>query len=105
MPLAPVASCPSIHLAMASSQGARSASSSGTPRLIFSMLAGGWKLSASRNGQPKAFDRALPTVLLPQPETPINTTTRGSVAAMTPGFPSLDRRQQPARMPTSCCPV
>ena len=63
----------SIQAPMASSHGQRSSSVSGMDWLIFSMLAGGWKLSASRNGQPSRRDSSVPTVLLPQPETPIST--------------------------------
>ena len=54
MPCSPAAQRSSIHCAIASSQGQRSSSVSGMPRLILSTLAGGWKLSASRNGQPSA---------------------------------------------------
>src|SRR2546430_7791488 len=46
------------------------------------MLAGGWKLSASRNGQPSAFANAAPVVLLPQPATPMSTMTSGAVLGM-----------------------
>src|SRR5215471_20053836 len=77
MPGLPAVQHTSIHCAMAASHGQRSSSLSGTPLLILAMLAGGWKLSASRNGQPSRFDSAAPVVLLPQPETPINTRTSG----------------------------
>ena len=50
------------------------------PRRIFSMLAGGWKLSASRKGQPSIFESCFPVVLLPELDTPITTTTMGTLA-------------------------
>ena len=89
MPGAPRLSLSSIHWAMASSQGERSASVSGVPRLIFSMLAGGWKLSASRNGQPSVRDNSAPTVLLPEPETPISTMTSGDTSGAFSGITLL----------------
>src|SRR5215813_209243 len=77
MPGLPATQRASIHCAMAASHGQRSSSSRGTPLLILAMLAGGWKLSASRNCQPSRLDSAAPMVLLPQPETPISTMTSG----------------------------
>src|ERR1019366_81356 len=55
--------------------GAGSASTSGWPADIFVMLAGGWKSSASRKLQPSAAARARPTVVLPQPATPMSKIT------------------------------
>ena len=59
----------------ASNQGARSASSSGMPAAIFATLAAGCSSSPSTNGSPRTSASAAPTVVLPEPETPM--TTRG----------------------------
>src|SRR5262245_54122153 len=82
---------------MASSQGQRSASSRGMPRLILAMLAGGWKLSASRKGQPNRSDNMRPVVLLPEPDTPISTIASGEVGSvMGCACPSLAGLEVPA---------
>src|ERR1044071_1061204 len=63
-----------------SSQGARSASSSGSPRAIFAIAAGVWWSSASTKRQPSATASAVPTVVLPLPATPMTTMTALAVA-------------------------
>ncbi|SLJ82223.1 Uncharacterised protein [Mycobacteroides abscessus subsp. abscessus] len=62
---------------MRSSHGLRSASVNGIPARIRSMFAAGWKSSPSAKGTPSAAARRVPTVVLPDPVTPI-TTTRGA---------------------------
>src|SRR5260370_1000451 len=59
---------------MASSHGKRSASVSGIPRCIFSLLPGEWNWSASRKTQPSRCARISAMVLFPEPATPITTT-------------------------------
>src|SRR4029453_9949289 len=59
----------------ASRHGWRWSSSSAWPEVIFAMLAGGWKSSASANGTRRRWAMAAPTVDLPEPDTPITTTT------------------------------
>src|SRR5713101_3161470 len=54
-----------MALRMASSQGARSASLSGVPRDILSMLAGGWEVSASANCQLSCAASRVSMVVLP----------------------------------------
>src|SRR5580693_5601459 len=60
---------------MALSHGMRSSSVSGTPRDIFSMLAGGWKVSASANSQLSCAASMVPMVVLPAPVVPMIMTT------------------------------
>src|SRR5262245_52699136 len=62
---------------MPCSQGQRSSSVSGTPRCIFSTLDGGWNQSPSSKVQFSRWASIDAIVLLPQPETPITTTTEG----------------------------
>src|ERR1700722_17739941 len=62
---------------IARNHGARSASLNGMPRLILSMFEAEWKLSASTNIQPRDWASNLPTVVLPEPSTPIMSTTKG----------------------------
>ena len=71
---APSASRSRIQAARSVSQGSRSASSSGTPRSIFAMFAGGWKRSASANPRPRRSESNRAMVLLPEPATPITIT-------------------------------
>src|ERR1700722_17299283 len=52
----------------------RSASVSGIPRCILSLLAAEWKSSASANSDPSRCASILPTVVLPDPVTPITIT-------------------------------
>src|SRR5438094_9087272 len=59
---------------MAESQGARSASVNGIPWLIFSTFAREWSESPSRYGQRIASANILPSVVFPEPATPISTT-------------------------------
>src|SRR4029078_8076925 len=61
------------HSPIASSHGYRSSSFSGSPAVIFAMLAAGWKSSASANGTRMRCANAAPTVDLPEPETPMTT--------------------------------
>ncbi len=68
--------------AMASSQGRRSSSSSGTPWLILAILAGGCRSSPSISGQPRCPATNPARVDLPQPETPMKmSAVTGGVAA------------------------
>ena len=53
--------------AIASSQGQRSSSVSGTPLFIFSTLAAGWNSSPSRKTQPSFFANKVAIVVLPEP--------------------------------------
>src|SRR5262249_10263587 len=62
---------------MPCSQGQRSSSVSGTPACIFSTLDGGWNQSPSSKIQFSRWASIDAIVLLPQPETPIITTTEG----------------------------
>src|SRR6516164_3008357 len=62
---------------MPCSQGQRSSSVSGTPLCIFSTLEGGWNQSPSSKIQFSRWASIDAIVLLPQPETPITTTTEG----------------------------
>src|SRR5262249_3478386 len=62
---------------MPCSQGQRSSSASGTPLCIFSTLDGGWNQSPSSKIQFSRWASIDAIVLLPQPETPITTTTEG----------------------------
>jgi len=62
---------------MPCSQGQRSSSVSGTPLCIFSTLDGGWNQSPSSKIQFSRWASIDAIVLLPQPETPITTTTDG----------------------------
>ncbi len=61
--------------ATACSQSLRSASVSGVPAAISAMLRGECRSSPSMNGSAQRPRSAAPTVLLPQPLTPITTTT------------------------------
>ena len=54
-----------------------------SPAVILAMLAGGWKSSASANGTRSRWARAAPTVDLPEPETPMTTTSGGGMALPT----------------------
>src|SRR5262249_17945416 len=62
---------------MPCSQGQRSSSVSGTPLCIFSRLDGGWNQSPSSKIQFSRWASIDAIVLLPQPDTPITTTTEG----------------------------
>src|SRR5215468_10101889 len=62
---------------MPCSQGQRSSSVSGTPLCIFSMLDCGWNQSPSSKIQFSRCASIDAIVVLPQPETPITTTTEG----------------------------
>src|SRR5215510_16575203 len=62
---------------MPCSQGQRSSSVSGTALCIFSTLDGGWNQSPSSKIQFSRCASIDAIVLLPQPETPITTTTEG----------------------------
>src|SRR5215813_12623326 len=62
---------------MPCSQGQRSSSVSGTRLCIFSTLEGGWNQSPSSKIQFSRWASIDAIVLLPQPETPITTTTEG----------------------------
>src|SRR5215471_21649221 len=65
---------------MPCSQGQRSSSVSGTPLCIFSMLDCGWNQSPSSKIQFSRCASIDAIVVLPQPETPITTTTEGLFA-------------------------
>src|SRR5260370_16918810 len=62
---------------MPCSQGQRSSSVSGTPPCIFATFDGGWNQSPSSKVQFSRWASIDAIVLLPQPETPITTTTEG----------------------------
>src|SRR6185312_642238 len=68
---------PSISAAILRSQGNRSASVSGLPWRIFSTLESGCSSSPSWNWQPSAAAKRIPTVVLPDPDTPMTTATTG----------------------------
>ena len=61
---------------MRSSQGQRSASSSGMPARMRATFASGWRPSPSMKWRPSRSAMPAATVDLPQPETPITTTAR-----------------------------
>ena len=63
------------------SHGQRSSSVSGMPACIFALFAGGWKSSASRNAQPRSAASRSPTVVLPDPVTPMTTMTTTRVVS------------------------
>ena len=67
----------SIQAAMASSQGPRSSSVNGVPPRILATLAGGWKSSPSSYSQPSRPASSAAIVVLPDPDTPITTSTAG----------------------------
>src|SRR5262249_32314157 len=71
------------------SQGSRSASVRGMPLRIFSMLARGWRASASTKSQFRRVASARPIVDFPLPDTPITTTAMSFVTP--PGLPVRDR--------------
>src|SRR5271169_5262749 len=91
MPWPPARRVASIHSAMALSQGQRSASVSGSPRCIFSILARGWNRSPSSLIQCRRWASIEAMVLLPEPETPITTMMVVSLVAL-PASMSLLRR-------------
>src|SRR5215467_3157291 len=76
---------------MPCSQGQRSSSVSGTPACIFSTLDGGWNQSPSSKIQFSRWASIAAIVLLPQPETPITTTTEGlpAITTTTEGLPAI----------------
>src|SRR5215510_146688 len=61
------------------SQGSRSASVSTIPCAIFFTFAGEWNWSASANSQPNRAASNRPTVVLPEPVTPIRTMTKSAL--------------------------
>src|SRR6185295_5430760 len=69
---------------IAESQGARSASVSGIPWLIFSTLARECSESPSRNGHGIASANSLPIVVFPDPATPITTTITDALGIAAP---------------------
>ena len=71
---ASVGPCLLVHGPIAA-HGARSASSCGRPADIVAMFAGGWKSSASAYGTPSRRAGRRPTADLPDPATPMTTTT------------------------------
>src|SRR5262245_62261940 len=62
---------------MPCSKGQRSSSVSGTPACLFSTVDGRWNQSPSSQIQFSRWASIAAIVLLPQPETPITTTTEG----------------------------
>jgi len=72
---------------IARNHGARSASPKAMPRLILSMFEAEWKLSASTNIQPRDWASNFPTVVLPEPSTPIMSTTKGLLPSRQVGQP------------------
>ena len=77
-PCVPDARWSRIHAATTSSHGHRSSSSSGVPACIFATFAGGCMASPSAKSQPSRSATIAATVDLPEPETPITTSTRAS---------------------------
>src|SRR5262245_25282806 len=82
---------------MARSQGRRSSSSSGTPARILATFAGLWKSSASANCTPSRSANASPTVVFPDPVTPITTTSAipPMLSSTAADFPWRRGREQP----------
>src|SRR5579862_5001923 len=87
---------------MLASQGPRSSSVSGSPRDILATFAGGWNVSPSWNAAPNPAARRAPTVVLPQPLTPISSTitgrprsigSRGLLPALVEGPRAVDARE------------
>src|SRR5579862_8899666 len=96
MPDSPDSSQASMTRAIACSHGRRSASSSGTPRRIFSILPGGCSVSPSSNCQCSRSASRAAMVVLPDPDTPITTSTSGAVnVARLEGRVLLMRAQEP----------
>src|SRR3984957_10010656 len=60
----------------------RSASVSGIPRCILSLLAAEWKSSASANSHPSRCASIFPIVVFPDPVTPITITIIRSSASL-----------------------
>src|SRR4030095_12082627 len=79
------------RLPISASQGARSSSFSGVPEAIFSMFDCGCSESPSRNSAPSRSATAAPTVLLPQPATPITTMCGWPPRAAKPESPVMYR--------------
>jgi hypothetical protein len=79
----PAAICPSIHWAIALSQGSRSASVSGIPASIIAMLDAGCIESPSANAQPSWSASSQPTVDFPLPETPATIMIMAVLACLT----------------------
>src|SRR5262249_13983016 len=77
-PCLPARRVASIQAAMPCSHGQRSSSVSGSPLCIFSMFEGGWNQSPSSSIQCMRCASIAAIVLLPEPETPVTTTTEGS---------------------------
>src|SRR5271154_1156993 len=65
---------------MRSSQGQRSSSVSGWPDFILARAASVGRSSPSMNSAPRVLARRTPTVVLPEPETPITTIAKPSEA-------------------------
>ena len=75
MPGSPAAKRSSIQPATASNNGCRSWSFKGWPDRIFSTLVAGCRSSPSLNGQPSRRRNSSATVVLPDPDTPIISST------------------------------
>lgn len=75
--------CRSIHVATAVSQGCLSSSLSASPAAILARFAGVWKSSASLYAQPSRSASSRATVDLPDPDTPVTSTTAGGTPAAT----------------------
>src|SRR5215831_9360790 len=83
---------------MPCSQGQRSSSVSGTRLCIFSTLDGGWNQSPSSKIQFSRWASIDAIVLLPQPDTPITTTTdvfpRGEAILLSESAPRVWRKRR-----------
>ena len=66
-----------MSAAMLSSQGTRSSSLNGMPAAIFATFSLECSWSPSWNAQPSLSRRISATLVLPEPDTPITTSTRG----------------------------
>src|ERR1700689_3791188 len=81
MPLLPPSYQPSRSWCRLASHGMRSSSVNGMFACIFCLLAAEWKSSASANCQPVSAASSSPTVVLPEPVTPMSTRIMSSFAA------------------------
>src|SRR5689334_7235555 len=61
------------------------------PADILATFAGGWRSSASTNGTRRRWARAAPTVVLPEPETPMTVTSILAVLSRRPAVGAARR--------------
>ncbi len=78
-----------IQPARALSHGSRSWSSRACPAAILAMFVAGWKSSPSTKGTSSRPASSLPRVVLPEPDTPMITTTVGAGPDVSTASPGL----------------